>query len=105
VMRDIEKVRANNRKYAKSHREKMNKYMRDWRSRTAYTVPAEKAAARIAINNALRDGKLTKPETCEVCGERGLIHGHHDDYSKWLEVRWLCAPCHGELHRKMDRDR
>ena len=104
-MRDVEKLRANNRKYAKSHREKMNQWLRDWRFRWGYEkVPPEKQSARFTLNNAVRDGKIIKPEACEACGERGLIHGHHDDYSKKLEVRWLCAPCHSELHR-MDRDR
>lgn len=42
-------------------------------------------------------GKLIRPETCSKCGLPGKIEGHHDDYSKPEEVRWLCKLCHVKL--------
>lgn len=53
--------------------------------------------AQTMVNNALRDKRLFK-ESCEVCGN-GDTHGHHDDYLKPLNVRWLCAACHKQWHR------
>ena len=41
---------------------------------------------------------------CEVCGER-KTHAHHDDYSKPLEVKWLCKKHHDEHHREEREDR
>jgi hypothetical protein len=57
----------------------------------------EKRAAHIAVGNAVRDGRLVKLP-CEVCGAKA--QAHHDDYSKPLEVRWLCPPHHAEERRK-----
>ena len=57
-----------------------------------------KYGARTMVSNAVRDGKIIKPEGCEECGEICHLHGHHDDYSKPLEVRWLCPPCHFAWH-------
>jgi hypothetical protein len=58
----------------------------------------EKYQAVTALGNAIRDGKIKK-QPCEVCGS---IHSqaHHDDYSKPLEVRWLCRTHHLEAHGK-----
>ncbi len=56
-----------------------------------------KNKARVAVNNAVRDGRLKK-FPCEVCGRKDS-HGHHDDYGKPLEVRWLCPVHHSEAHR------
>lgn len=57
----------------------------------------EKRAAHIAVSNAVRDGALIKG-TCEVCGKLE-VEAHHDDYSKPLDVRWLCSTHHGETRR------
>ena len=58
----------------------------------------DKYAAHTAVANAVRIGKLAKPTQCEKCGGDGLLHGHHDDYSKPLQVEWLCAACHRQHH-------
>lgn len=56
-----------------------------------------KKSASTAVNNAIRDGKLTR-HPCEVCGEQ-KAQAHHDDYSNPLDVRWLCATHHAEWHK------
>lgn len=52
--------------------------------------------AHTAVSNAVRDGKLTKLP-CEFCGDT-RVHAHHKDYSKPLDVIWLCPKCHHRLH-------
>jgi hypothetical protein len=52
----------------------------------------EKAAARAAVARAIRAGRLAR-RPCEVCGcERS--EAHHEDYSRPLDVRWLCRVHH-----------
>jgi len=57
----------------------------------------EKRRAQITLNNALRDGKIVR-QPCEKCGERA--QAHHPDYSKPLQVQWLCPKHHKEADRK-----
>jgi hypothetical protein len=59
-------------------------------------TPPENGIARSLLNQAVLRGKLTRGP-CEVCGST-RVHGHHDDYAKPLDVRWLCAKHHKALH-------
>jgi len=52
----------------------------------------EKYKARMAVGNSIRAGKLTRLP-CEVCGDP-KSEAHHHDYSKPLDVRWLCFKHH-----------
>ena len=72
------------------------RYQRTKRFRT--NNPLKYKAHRIA-ENAVRNGKLPK-QPCEVCGNP-KAQKHHDDYSKPLEVRWLCVVHHNEHHVKL----
>lgn len=54
--------------------------------------------ARDAVNNAVKAGRLIRPEACSQCGVVCTPHGHHPDYDKPLEVVWLCPPCHTKEH-------
>ena len=60
-------------------------------------------AARNAVMNAVASGRLVRPSACEECGAAGRVEGHHPDYSKPLEVRWLCDTCHYAVHGRKKR--
>lgn len=57
--------------------------------------------ARVFTQKAIALGILV-PQPCEVCGVT-KVHAHHTDYSKPLEVRWLCHEHHKAEHRKETR--
>lgn len=66
--------------------------------------PPEKRRAHKNVERAIRAGHLTRPDACPRCGtDRSPVHAHHEDYSRPLDVQWLCARCHGRLHRDMER--
>ncbi len=54
---------------------------------------------RSAVHRAVRTGKLAKAP-CDVCGSTYVV-AHHNDYSKPLEVQWLCRLHHWELHQRI----
>jgi len=54
----------------------------------------QKQHARYILNYAVAIGKIKKPKICSFCKEHKKVNGHHTDYSKPLEVRWLCTSCH-----------
>ncbi len=59
----------------------------------------EKFRARSKLKRAVREGKIHKPDICSQCGLPGETNGHHADYSKPLDVIWLCRACHDLTHK------
>jgi len=59
-----------------------------------------KHIARGILNKAIHWGKITK-QPCEVCGKK-RVQAHHKDYSKPLEVIWLCRKHHRQIHAKAE---
>ena len=57
--------------------------------------------ARRAVQSALEAGELRRPERCEGCEGAGPIEAHHPDYSKPLDVRFLCDSCHARADREL----
>jgi len=58
----------------------------------------EKRRAKGTLNKAVSSGRIIK-QPCTVCGSLN-VHAHHSDYSKPLEVIWLCPKHHKEIHQK-----
>lgn len=88
---NIEKIRAYDRARGSRH---TPEYLKQYKAR--YPI---KYKARTMVGNAIRDGKLFKDPCC-VCGTAVDVHAHHCDYSKPLNVMWLCAVHHSEWHQK-----
>ena len=61
----------------------------------------KKFVARDEVRKARRNGTLI-PGPCKICGSEEDIQAHHEDYSKPLEVEWLCGSCHRDLHRSLN---
>lgn len=59
----------------------------------------KKNMARLRVYDATSRGRLIRPSVCSRCGEGCRPEGHHKDYSRPLDVEWLCPPCHRREHR------
>lgn len=70
-------------------------------NRKTYEKHKEKWIARAKARYAIKTGKLVRPDRCEVCELKKPPQGHHEDYSKPLEVIWLCSGCHADAHKEM----
>jgi hypothetical protein len=84
---------AYNREWCKRNREVRNRWEREWRRKNS-----AKAKAIKAVQREVERGRMSRPFTCSECGMSCKPQGHHDDYAKPLEVRWLCIPCHQRVH-------
>ena len=81
--------RACHAAYARDHRPRHVELPEDQRLRSN---------ARAYANVYQRRGKLV-PAPCSICHDPAA-QKHHDDYSKPLQVRWLCRKCHLALHSR-----
>jgi hypothetical protein len=80
--------------------------MREWRKTrpikkyvpsASLSLPAlqQRRAQGLASKHKQRGHLL--PQPCQVCGN-GNPQMHHADYTRPLEVTWLCSACHADWH-------
>jgi hypothetical protein len=81
------------RKDVNTNREKKVEYYRAYDRNRGFR---ETDRLKIIARNAAR---TLDRKPCEICGAE-KADAHHDDYSKPLDVRWLCETHHSEHHRK-----
>jgi hypothetical protein len=89
--RNAEKVREDKRRWRRENPDRVRESNRNWAQQNP-----EKRRAHSHVAYAVRAG-LIERQPCEVCG--GASDAHHDDYSKPLEVRWLCRQHHADTHK------
>ncbi len=96
-------AKENARRWQAANPERANECRNAWRKRNAERVAAagrdwekrnpHKYAAHKKLRYAVRKGEVSK-KPCEVCGTKKNIYAPHDDYSRPLDVRWLCRKHH-----------
>lgn len=107
--RDPERVRANDQARYRRDKPKRLALAREWTAKNREKARAlshanrrkwpEKVNARAAVQRAVNDGRLVR-QPCRDCGNP-KTQGHHPDYSKPLDVVWLCTTHHAEEHTAM----
>ena len=94
----IARLRAGNASYGE-----IAKLLGVSRQRIEQALNIQKHRARQRVRTAIVSGRLYKPDHCFRCRQDADdIEAHHDDYSKPLNVRWLCTPCHRIVHPHTD---
>ena len=97
------------REYRKKNTQKFRDYQREynrlWRKKNGYHTEYKwkknnriKVNAERLIQNYIKNGKM-KRQPCVICGKKNGL-GHHPDYSKPIEVIFLCPLHHKEIHKK-----
>jgi hypothetical protein len=80
---------------SQANRERRNALMRAYAK--AHGTSAHHKARR-KVRQEIEAGRMNR-QPCEVCCA-APAHAHHDDYSRPLDVRWLCPKHHREHHAK-----
>ena len=84
-----------NRKRSRENQRKRRSLGLQGKYKSGITAPHKQKAVQ-AVNNAIRDKRLTK-KPCLIC-ESLSSNAHHEDYSKPLDVIWLCVRHHQDRH-------
>ena len=89
------------RKLEKASYRRCRRKIANWKKLDRKRHP-EKAFAERVLRIAVKYGVVKKPQSCSICKKRpprkSLVHGHHEDYSRPLDVIWCCHQCHADLH-------
>lgn len=85
----FEKNKNRHKRWSDKNRDKLNLWQKEW-----YQRNKEKRRAHVTVHRAVKKGLLIRPEICSRCERKCRLDAHHEDYSKPLDVKWLCKLCH-----------
>lgn len=94
-------VRKKSAEYRKNRkfRKKESAYYKQWYEQSGRKRNRIHQRAQNMVAYAIKQGILVRPENCQCCNKKAKIQAHHQDYSKPLQVLWLCQPCHKLEHQ------
>ncbi len=84
---------------AKWHQSEHGKAMSRLSRARRFAANKEKYKAKEMIERLVNKG-IIKRQPCATCGSDNG-QGHHPDYSKPLEVVWLCQKHHSQIHQAL----
>lgn len=92
---NVAKIREYDRARAKSNKRKVmhSRIISEWRRNHP-----DRRAAQIALGNAVRRGDVVPWPVCAIPECNGKPEAHHPDYSRPLDVVWLCSAHHKQAH-------
>lgn len=104
--RNPKSILKNQRAYYHRNKERILEKLRESRKGNGYQHTKayrkrnrEKIECHNFVRLAVKFGHLKRPDFCEKCKNNCKPHAHHNDYTKPLDVVWLCRKCHAEEHR------
>jgi hypothetical protein len=90
-------IKEADKRWRDKYPERARECVRIWDSKNP-----EKGKARRTARAAVLRGDLTRQVKCQKCGGSSKrIEGHHYDYSRPLDLIWLCHKCHSNVRRSM----
>ena len=95
----LEENRINKKRYCLSCSNEWSRNNRKRHSELSY-LQRLKANCRSYTHTYVKRGKIIKG-VCEICGSPN-VEAHHDDYTKPLEIKWLCKLHHKDYHKTND---
>lgn len=100
-LKTSEECKKRRMEWVRNNRERARDYHRSYMREYRHTpIEKMKVKARNKLKYEVRVGRVQRG-LCEVC-QSDKVHAHHEDYTKPLEVRWLCPKHHGLMHRKYE---
>lgn len=98
---NLSKVREYKKKYVRAYyKTESGKLKKSLLNKKYREANPQKIKAHGLLRSATKAGRVKRPSICSKCGQTGKINGHHEDYSKPLDVIWLYQICHSHLHLK-----
>lgn len=72
-------------------------YRREWRKTHKLTEEQKIRDRCRSYTNVYKQRGLLEVQRCVVCGDKA--EAHHEDYTKPLDVVWLCRKHHKQRHQ------